>query len=160
MSEKLDGVRGKWDGRAMFNRHGKSNGWVSLNAPAFVREYFAGLPAVEFEIWHGRGNYRETMKLFQLADPSAVWASARFGIFDAPDFAGTIEARSDFLQSLPVRGPVFTLNHEVCRSLAHLKARFTSVYDGGGEGLVISKPGSAYENGRTTKLLKVKCRWW
>jgi DNA ligase-1 len=160
MSEKLEGVRGKWDGAKLLNRHGKSRAWAPMNAPQFVLDLFAGLPAVEFEIWHGRGNYRETMKLFQLSDPSPVWQTARFGVFDAPDHAGTIEERAAFVASLPLRGPLFAVKHEICRSLAHLQRDFAAVYNDGGEGLVLRKAGSAYLNERTTQFLKVKCRWW
>lgn len=159
MSEKLDGVRSKWDGAHLYNRKGETDVWVRLKAPDFVAGLFFGLPAMEFEIWHGRGNYRETMKIFQLNDPTPIWETARFGIFDAPNQPGTIEDRVALVASLPLRGPLFAVKQEVCRSISHLKKEFHSIFDNDGEGLVLRKAGSAYANGRTTDFLKVKSPW-
>lgn len=51
VSEKLDGVRGYWDGRALWTRGGHR-----VNAPAW---FVAGWPdvAMDGELWMGRGRF-------------------------------------------------------------------------------------------------------
>lgn len=159
MSEKLNGVRAKWDGVRMLNRHGKKDAWVYTNAPASVLAHFpAGVP-LEFEIWHGRGNYRETMKLFQATDTERLWQEARFGVFDAPAHGGTIEERVAFIAALGLSAPLFAVEQRPCRGMRDLRKTFHGVFDNDGEGLVLRKAGSAYINGRTTQFLKVKTPW-
>jgi len=159
MSEKLNGVRGKWDGCRMLHRNGKKDEWVFTNAPASVCAFFpAGIP-LEFEIWHGRGNYRETMKIFQTNDTAALWASARFGVFDAPDHAGAIEQRAEFIRTLGLSGALFAVEQRVCTGMRDLKRAFNDVFQNDGEGLVLRKAASNYPTGRTTEFLKVKSPW-
>lgn len=154
MSEKLDGVRAFWDGATLWTRDYKR-----LNAPDW---FLANLPkgvGLDGELWHGRGNYRETMKIFQAKDAAPIWQTVKFGIFDAPKHDGQIEERTEYLKTLPLCGPLFVLRHEACRSMVHLKKSFREVYDNGGEGLVLRKAGSDYLHERTTQFLKVKCPW-
>lgn len=159
MSEKLNGVRGKWDGSRMLHRHGKTDAWVFSNAPDFVLSQFPqGIP-LEFEIWHGRGKYRETMKLFQAEETNALWASAKFGVFEAPNHPGTIEERAAYIASLPLSGQVFAVSHSICEGRGHLRRVFQAIFTADGEGVVLRKAKSLYVNGRTTEFLKVKCPW-
>src|SRR5262249_3263238 len=46
--------------------------------------------------------------------------------------------------------------HERCRSLPHLRQELARVEALGGEGLMLRRPGSRYEAGRSSSLLKVK----
>jgi DNA ligase-1 len=46
--------------------------------------------------------------------------------------------------------------HERCRGLDHLREELARVESLGGEGLMLRQPGSRYEVGRSTSLLKVK----
>ena len=46
--------------------------------------------------------------------------------------------------------------HEQCRSVEHLREELARVEALGGEGLMLRQPGSKYEVGRSTTLLKVK----
>jgi DNA ligase-1 len=99
------------------------------------------------------------MKLFQSKDSDSIWQTVRYGLFDAPKHAGTIEERAEYLNTLTLTGPLFTMKHTACRSMAHLKKEFRAVFDSGGEGLVLRKAGSDYLHERTTQFLKVKCPW-
>lgn len=156
MSEKLNGVRCYWDGANLFTRDNKP-----IFAPAtFLAQLPAGI-GLDGELWHGRDGYRRTMKLFQGRGQSekAEWADVRYGVFDAPKHAGTIEERADYLHTLGLSGAVFTVEHQICRSMSHLRNAFRSIYEGGGEGLVLRKFASLYRHERTTEFLKVKLPW-
>jgi DNA ligase 1 len=48
------------------------------------------------------------------------------------------------------------LDQERCTGLAHLREELTRIESLGGEGLMLREPGSLYEAGRSTTLLKVK----
>ena len=56
VSEKYDGVRGYWDGHALWTRQGEP-----INAPAW---FSAGWPAtpIEGELWAGRGEFALAQK--------------------------------------------------------------------------------------------------
>src|SRR5262249_30492704 len=47
-------------------------------------------------------------------------------------------------------------DHVVCSSVEHLRAELARVESLGGEGLMLRKPGSRYQVGRSSTLLKVK----
>ncbi|TYT73105.1 hypothetical protein [Desulfobotulus mexicanus] len=63
MSEKLDGIRGYWDGTSMFSRNG---------TPLFPPDFFtAGLPpfAIEGELWAGRQAFEKTASIVMPEPP-------------------------------------------------------------------------------------------
>ena len=63
MSEKLDGVRGSWDGQQLWSK----NGILFQPPPEFV----ADLPpfALEGELWGGRGSFAATAAVVQRRIP-------------------------------------------------------------------------------------------
>src|SRR5690606_22740160 len=64
VSEKLDGVRGYWDGQTLRFRSGSP-----IRAPAW---FVAGLPAtaIDGELWLGRQRFDEVSGLLRQAQPS------------------------------------------------------------------------------------------
>ena len=71
VSEKLDGVRGRWDGRRLWTRGG-----YPVDAPAW---FTAGWPdvAMDGELWMGRGRFEETSTLVR--NPPAAGSPCRPG---------------------------------------------------------------------------------
>jgi DNA ligase-1 len=61
MSEKLDGVRGYWDGRQLFSKNG-----VPFQAPPAFTRNFPDF-AVEGEIWGGRQTFEKTVGIVRRA---------------------------------------------------------------------------------------------
>jgi DNA ligase-1 len=153
MSEKLDGVRALWNGREFVSRLGNT-----FAAPEF---FTAQLPDVTLdgELWMGRGEFQRTVSVVK-SRADKGWTGVRYRVFDAPTSAGAFEARHDEVQRLvrvPVGGgfaePVVQLR---CEGYAHLMKCLTTVLEAGGEGVMLRKPGSAYEHKRSSTLLKVK----
>ena len=153
MSEKYDGVRGFWDGRVLRTRNGNK-----IHAPDdFLAELPVGI-ALDGELWLGRGRFEETTSVVLAGKPDERWKAVRFMIFDAPDVKGNFEERMKFLAMTIPSGSRFVkvVPQERCKNSEHLIAERNRIVSLGGEGLMLRKPGSAYEAGRSPTLLKVK----
>lgn len=152
-SEKLDGVRGYWDGEKLWSKNGKS-----FQPPAaFVR----GLPdfALEGEIWGGRGTFEKTLSIVLQEEPHDGWLQLKFAIFDVPRAPGAFTLRLEKAQSWFVDHPspyAFVIAQMPVRHAAHLQEELQRVQELGGEGLIVRDPGALYTGGRSTQILKVK----
>jgi DNA ligase-1 len=153
MSEKLDGVRAYWDGSQFLSRLGNL-----IHAPDW---FAAGLPGepLDGELWIGRKAFQRTTSIVRRQDKSEHWRQVRYVIFDAPAHPGDFEGRLAFFHDFVAQErPPFALAHphEVCRGSDHLAEELARVEALGGEGLMLRRPRSKYEVGRSWTLLKVK----
>jgi DNA ligase-1 len=153
MSEKFDGVRGFWDGRVLRTRNGNT-----IHAPDY---FLAELPAdvaLDGELWMGRGKFEQTTSVVLSDKPDERWRMVRFMVFDAPAAKGTFEERMKFLAvTIPTAAQFVTVvPQERCKSAAHLIGERDRIVSLGGEGIMLRKPDSGYESGRSPTLLKVK----
>lgn len=153
MSEKYDGLRGFWDGRKLWSRKGRA-----IAAPDY---FLAELPkdiALDGELWMGRGKFEETISAVLSQTPDERWKRVRFMVFDAPQAKGTFEQRMEFLRATLSAGNQFAkpVIQTRCEGAAQLMAERDRVVSEGGEGLMLRKPESEYEAGRSPTLLKVK----
>lgn len=153
MSEKLDGVRGYWDGRRLWSKTGQP-----FHPP---REFVAGLPEfpLEGELWGGRGGFSRTVSAVRRGSGNGGWQQLQFGIFDAPQVPGTftvrIQAARDWFAAHPTPY-AFVIPQVPVRDAAHLMAELRRVEELGGEGLVVRSPDALYAPGRSSEILKVK----
>ncbi len=153
MSEKLDGVRAYWDGKAFISR---------LGNPYCAPDWFiAGLPdtPLDGELWGGRKLFQRTVSIVRRQDKSDLWKEMRYLVFDGPSIDAPFEDRLARCRELVdgAKPPHASVHpHEACRGLDHLKAELARVEALGGEGLMLRKPGSTYVVGRSSTLLKVK----
>jgi DNA ligase-1 len=150
-SEKLDGVRGYWDGTKFLSRAGNV-----FPAPAWFVE---GLPdhPLDGELWLGRRQFQKTTPIVQVE--SDKWRDVRFLVFDAPHLKVPFEERlksvvETFAKSKPAYARVH--DHVRCESFANLDAELARIVAIGGEGVMLREPKSLYEEGRSTTLVKVK----
>jgi DNA ligase-1 len=153
MSEKLDGVRAYWDGKQFLSRLGNP-----YHAPDW---FIAGLPEVPLdgELWGGRKKFQRTVSIARRQDRSEHWKELRYVVFDAPALDAPFEARLAFCAARLAAGALpYAQHHEhvTCTGTDHLKTELARVEALGGEGLMLRQPGSRYEVGRSTTLLKVK----
>ncbi|WP_295856744.1 DNA ligase [uncultured Xylophilus sp.] len=154
VSEKMDGVRGYWDGRRLWTRGGEP-----VAAPAW---FTAGWPAtpMDGELWAGRGQFTLAVSTVrQQAAPDDAWRRIRFMVFDLPAQSGNFTSRLALLNGLlstvdtPYIRPVAqnrVANHEA------LMAQMHTVVRGGGEGLMLHRGDAPYRAERNDDLLKVK----
>jgi DNA ligase-1 len=153
MSEKLDGVRAYWDGAGFVSRLGKK-----FFAPAW---FIADLPAepLDGELWVGRKMFSRTISIVRSGAADAQWQQVSYVVFDAPGARGGFEARIAHVDRVLKQSGAphaRALAHVVCEGLDHLRAELARVEALGGEGLMLRRPGSPYEIGRSGSLLKVK----
>ena len=151
MSEKLDGVRGFWDGRQLVSR----NGYAFTPPPDFTRDFPPF--ALDGELFSGRGRFAEIAAALRTAgDP---WQGIKLHVFDVPDAPGGLVQRlqqaKDWLLHHPhcrftviEQRPVYSLD-EARRFLAEVEAL-------GGEGVVFRAPDLPYQAGRHAGFLKWK----
>lgn len=154
VSEKFDGMRGHWDGRALWTRSGRP-----IHAPAW---FTAGWPAqaMDGELWAGRGRFETTVSTVRRQQPQeAPWREIRFMVFDLPDHGGPFSQRhaalGRVLGGLGVPWLAAVVQEGVASEQA-LRQRLAKVVAQGGEGLMLHHGQARYENGRSAGLRKLK----
>jgi DNA ligase-1 len=154
VSEKLDGVRGRWDGRQLWTRGGQR-----ISAPAWFTAKWPSA-AMDGELWMGRGRFDEVSALVRSIRPNdAAWRQVRFMVFDLPDHGGLFEARVMRMRTLLLAAGVAWLQPvEQFRmdDAEKLDARLKQVVAAGGEGLMLHHQSARYTAGRSDSLLKYK----
>ncbi|BBB26697.1 DNA ligase [Amphritea japonica] len=161
VSEKLDGVRGYWDGKRLLTRQG-----YRIDAPDW---FIAPLPeqSLDGELWIGRGQFDKVSSLIRSSaardnkERDNSWRRVKFMLFDMPQFPGAFSQRMtrlrrvvdevdrDWIQLLPQRQ---------IASESELMDWLEQVVAGGGEGLMLHHEDALYQQGRSTDLLKLK-KW-
>lgn len=152
MSEKLDGVRGFWDGKQLISRQG-----YPLNPPDYFVKNFPPF-AIDGELFSERGKFEEISSIVRSAEPKG-WYKLKLHVFDVPNAKGNLFKRLDFLRQHLSRHP--TPHIEIIEQLpiqdkAHLERFYRSVLVQGGEGVVVRNPNAAYIQGRSAQILKMK----
>lgn len=153
MSEKLDGVRGYWDGKQMLSK----NGHAFSPPAAFIRD----LPPfpVEGELWGGRGTFEQTASIVMKQQPHDGWLQLKFALFDVPQAPGGFTARIVKAKDWFVAHPsiyAFVIPQVPVRDPAHLQQELLRIEELGGEGLIVRMPEAFYAGGRSPEILKVK----
>lgn len=154
VSEKLDGMRGFWDGRALWTRSGKA-----IHAPPW---FTAGWPPhpMDGELWAGRGQFETTVSTVRRRQPvDAAWRAIRFMVFDMPARQEHFSHRLHLLAEVTGQALVPWLQpvpHERATSEAALQQRLSQVVAQGGEGLMLHHGQALYQGTRSGSLLKLK----
>ena len=106
----------------------------------------------------GRKLFQRTVGIVKRQDQSPLWKDLLYVVFDAPTHAGGFEERMEQVKKSVDGKSVYARVHEqfVCSGFEHLKTELARVEALGGEGLMARQPGSRYEAGRSSTLLKVK----
>ena len=153
MSEKLDGVRGYWDGQQLLSKNGNR-----LFPPA---EFTRDLPPfpLEGELWGGRGRFEQTLAIVKRQQSHAGWRQIKFAIFDVPQAPGGFTARMEQARvwfAAHRSDSAFVIRQISVKDQAHLQQELQRIEALGGEGLIVRKPEALYAAGRSAEILKVK----
>lgn len=153
MSEKLDGMRAVWNGQTLKSRQGnpiQAPDWFINDLPPF---------AIDGELWTKRNDFDNISSIVRQKTADERWHNISYNIFEVPNQTGDLlqrlgvlekyltEYKSTFLKVIP---------HTNIKSTHQLKAELDRVIALGGEGLVVRKPNTPYQTGRSSVAMKVK----
>lgn len=153
ISEKLDGVRARWDGKRLLSRNGRV-----FTAPDWFTDGFPDI-SLDGELWSARGEYQTIVSIVGRDRPHDEWRKIKFMVFDLPDSKKTFSARVAVMESL-----VQQLSLPYLEAIKQLRVgneqalmkMFDDVVAGGGEGLMLHHQDALYHAGRSDQLLKLK----
>ncbi len=154
VSEKLDGVRGYWDGKNLISREGKI-----FTAPEFFTKDFPK-EVIEGELWVGRGRFEEACGIVNTKDfNNPDWRKIKFMLFDLPKHPGKFYERLEALKTLVARSNsefLQVIKQEKISDKNKLKQKLQEVVKQGGEGLMLHHLDALYKAERNDDLLKLK----
>ena len=158
VSEKLDGVRALWDGKALRFRSGRA-----IAAPAW---FTAKLPetALDGELWIARGTFDTLSGIVRKTQPVDIeWQQVKYMVFELPAYENLatrpFEQRSDQLQTVVQNAAwpqLQAIEQFKVANRATLQAKLDDIVQSGGEGLVLHLASAPVAVGRSKVLLKLK----
>ena len=153
VSEKLDGIRGYWNGEQLISRGGKI-----LAAPLWFIKNFPET-ALDGELWIARGLYEKVSSVVRKQKPHKQWEKVKFMIFDIPTHKGKFAERVQAMQKIikQAQSPYLEMiPQKEMSSAAELEKYFYEVVNSDGEGLMLHKKDAFYRSGRSGDLRKFK----
>ncbi len=153
MSEKLDGVRGVWDGEHLRTKNGNR-----IYAPDWFIEQLPPFP-IDGELWTKRSDFENIQSIVLRQVPDKRWQHVTFNIFEVPQQSGGLLERLGVLQDYLSTNPdsiVRIIPQIVVRSKQHVQDALEAVVAQGGEGLVLRKAAMRFYTGRQNSALKAK----
>ncbi|MDK9701619.1 MAG: DNA ligase [Sulfuritalea sp.] len=153
VSEKLDGVRASWDGKALQFRSGNP-----VPAPRWFLEALPKQP-LDGELWLGRGTFDQLSGMVRRQSPDdSEWRRVRYMIFELPNASGSFTERVEQIKAVTAAANLPWLQAVTQFRLpdaAALQKKLRDIVRGGGEGLMLHREDAGYETGRSSALLKV-----
>ncbi|WP_115718356.1 DNA ligase [Gallaecimonas mangrovi] len=154
VSEKLDGVRGRWNGQQLLTKTGNP-----IAAPKWFTEPLPKTP-LDGELWIGRGQFSQVAAIVLDSHPNdAAWRRVHYMLFDMPQASGDFSARLKTMQALVLKLKLPWVEVIPQQRLANDKAlqqQLDKVTQAGGEGLMLHRADALYYHGRSNDLLKLK----
>lgn len=154
VSEKLDGVRARWNGRHLVTRGGHV-----ISAPSWFTDGFSK-QALDGELWITRNRFDEVSAIVRskIAD-KIKWKSVTFQVFDLPMSSKIFAERYEQLQQIVNESTspfLFYIAQKKLTNKRQLHQWLDDVEAQGGEGLMLHHKQARYEHKRSKKLLKLK----
>ncbi len=154
VSEKLDGVRGYWDGQKLFTRNGNAlpvPNWFSKNWPN---------TAMDGELWSARGEFEKISACVRTTkSDGSCWRALKLMVFDLPQLPLPFSQRVPLMQEIitTTNSPYLNMiKQQKVGSIERLHALLNNVVENNGEGLMLHLATASYHNGRTKNVLKLK----
>lgn len=152
MSEKLDGVRGYWNGKQLFTRQHKI-----IAPPHYFIKDFPPF-AIDGELFTERGQF-ENISAIVRSQKDKGWENMKLYVFDVPDAPGNLFERlaklEQYLQQHPT--PHIRIIEQIpIENSQQVQDFLRQVESQQGEGLVLRDPNTPYEHKRNNQILKLK----
>ncbi len=154
VSEKLDGVRGRFEDGKFISRQGNL-----INAPQW---FSAGFPSqtLDGELWIYRNQFEEVSRIIRSVNASDTdWQKVRFMVFDLPKSKENFAQRYKILQQLAAQNQspyLQIIEQKEISDVKDLKKLLHQTIKNGGEGLMLHRKDSFYKAERNDDLLKLK----
>ncbi len=154
ISEKLDGIRGYWDGKQLLTRQGNiihSPLWFTKNWPK---------NAMDGELWMARSQFQATVSCVRkIYIDENCWRKVHFMIFDLPEHAGTFTERIKTMEAITGKTMSAYLNmikQFRLENTKQLDITLSNIVANQGEGLMLHRDNAYYHVGRTVNIMKLK----
>lgn len=152
MSEKLDGVRGFWNGKQLLSRQGNP-----FNPPDYFLQHFPPF-AIDGELFSERGKFEEISSIARSTEPKG-WYKLKLHVFDVPNAEGNLFERLSVLEKYLQEHPtpyIQIIPQIAIQNPEHLQQFYQSILAEKGEGVVVRNPNTTYIKGRSAQILKMK----
>ena len=152
MSEKLDGVRGYWNGKQLLTRQGQP-----LSPPAYFIKDFPPF-AIDGELFSERNHFEEISSITKSFKGDG-WEKLKLYVFDVPDAEGNLFERLAKLKAHLLEHPttyIEIIEQIPVKDKTHLYQFLAQVENLQGEGVVVRNPNAPYERKRSSQMLKLK----
>lgn len=154
ISEKLDGVRARWDGQHLISRQGNL-----INAPQWFIKNFPK-EELDGELWIARGKFEEASSVVRDTIPNnEEWQKIHFMIFDLPKnpevFSQRYEEMKKLIQAANSKHLQVIEQFEITDHKSLIE-HLNLVVKNGAEGLMLHKKNSFYQAIRSDDILKLK----
>ncbi len=158
VSEKLDGVRGYWDGEQLLTRQGNI-----IHSPSWFTQHWPSFP-IDGELWLERDKFQALLSCVSKHSAEenktvSCWREVRFMMFDLPKHQGDFNERVNQMQHLlsQVPSPYLAMIKQVkFKKLSALDKKLNEVIADQGEGLMLHLASAHYQIGRNSALMKLK----
>jgi DNA ligase-1 len=153
MSEKLDGIRGCWNGKKMMTRKGREIScppWFLKNFPPFE---------LDGELWIDRNSFESVQATVMDRIPSKSWRLVTYNIFEVPNCKGNFLQRLNKAKAWFEKKPnqyARIITQLYCKNRESLNKYLNEIESKGGEGVIVKDPGKKYHTGRSSFVFKVK----
>lgn len=152
MSEKLDGVRGFWNGKELISRGGKVFNppkWWLKNLPPF---------AIDGELWTKRNDFENIVSIVR-SKKDKGWNTIKLMVFEVPNQTGGLLTRLNILDNYLNKTPseyIKIIKQVSIKTKLELELFLEKIIKNKGEGVVVRNPKKLYQTGRLSSALKVK----
>ncbi len=154
VSEKLDGVRGYWNGQNLFTRSGNALSpphWFTKDWPDTV---------MDGELWSARGEFEQISACVRTTTSDGkCWKKLKLMIFDLPQQTVNFTERITLMKELVMitHSPYLKMiEQQKLDDNISLYKLLNNVVDGNGEGLMLHLESAHYQSGRSKNILKLK----
>lgn len=152
MSEKLDGVRGYWDGKQLFTRQQRV-----LTPPYYFIKDFPPF-AIDGELFTKRNDFANISAIVR-SKKDKGWQEMKLYVFDVPNAKGDLFARLNVLREylLTHPSPYIEIIPQIrVTERSQVQQFLDEVIQNQGEGIVVRNPHMPYERKRSDHILKIK----
>ena len=154
VSEKLDGVRARWNGERLITRSG-----LTINTPKWFIHEFPN-QTLDGELWIGRNKFDQVSGIVrQKTVDNEQWKKITFNVFDLPLSKAPFLTRYNILQELfstQLSPYIVLIDQKELDSKTVLNDWLNLIEIKRGEGLMLHHKASLYEYKRSKSLLKLK----